>query len=158
MPYAKNEITPIDDLLELQDIHLGQRPGPNHMQPPPRPESFPRGPINTSKYIRKHSPPNRPPPMGPPVQMAVEVDDFEDLDEFDEFDEEEEEYMNYDRGRRRRRLTCVEVWNHIENCPICKQLYKCDKTIYWIVIAVLSIIIVFLIKKIMCDSNNNAGK
>lgn len=45
--------------------------------------------------------------------------------------------------------TCLEVAEHIANCPICSKLYNNDKTIYIIAIVVLAIISIFLLKRVL---------
>lgn len=44
---------------------------------------------------------------------------------------------------------CLEVAEHIMNCPICSKFYNNDKTIYIIAIVALAIICVLLLKKVM---------
>lgn len=46
-------------------------------------------------------------------------------------------------------LSCKDIANHTLNCPVCSRLYSNDKTIYNIVIIVLSIIIIFLLKRVL---------
>lgn len=45
--------------------------------------------------------------------------------------------------------SCLDVADHIENCPICSKLYKDDKTVYLIAIVVLAIICIILLKKVL---------
>lgn len=44
---------------------------------------------------------------------------------------------------------CLNVAEHVVNCPICSQFYKNDKTIYIIIISTLIIICLLLLKKIL---------
>jgi hypothetical protein len=44
-------------------------------------------------------------------------------------------------------ITCIEIAEHVSNCPICSKLYKSDCTIYIIAIVVLAIICILLLKK-----------
>jgi hypothetical protein len=44
---------------------------------------------------------------------------------------------------------CIDIANHVENCPICSQIYKNDKTIYIIIIIFLVIICILLLKKVL---------
>ena len=46
------------------------------------------------------------------------------------------------------RLTCLEIAEHIANCPICSKFYNTDKTIHNIIIVILSIICLALLYKI----------
>ena len=44
---------------------------------------------------------------------------------------------------------CLDVSNHVENCPICRKLYKNDKTVMIIVIVILAILCLLLLKKVL---------
>lgn len=46
-------------------------------------------------------------------------------------------------------FNCVDVSNHINNCPICSRLYNDDKTPYLIGMALLVIISIILLKKVI---------
>lgn len=46
-------------------------------------------------------------------------------------------------------LNCIDVANHIKNCPICSQIYNTDKTGYIILISILIIICFLLLKKVL---------
>ena len=45
--------------------------------------------------------------------------------------------------------SCLDVAEHIANCPICSKFYNTDKTIYIIAIVVLCIICILLLKKVL---------
>ena len=45
--------------------------------------------------------------------------------------------------------TCLDVASHVENCPICSQLYKNDRTLFIITIVILVVICALLLKKIL---------
>jgi hypothetical protein len=45
--------------------------------------------------------------------------------------------------------SCLDVAEHIANCPICSKFYNNDKTIYIIAIVILSIICLLLLKKVL---------
>jgi hypothetical protein len=45
--------------------------------------------------------------------------------------------------------TCLDIAEHIANCPICSKFYNNDKTLYIVAIVVLSIICVILLKKVL---------
>lgn len=44
-------------------------------------------------------------------------------------------------------ITCASIYNHISSCPVCRQMYKQDNTVYLLVIAVLVIFCILLFKK-----------
>jgi hypothetical protein len=48
-----------------------------------------------------------------------------------------------------RKITCLEICDHITKCPICSNLYNSDRTIYIIMIIILCIIIIICLKKIL---------
>lgn len=43
-------------------------------------------------------------------------------------------------------LACRDVFVHVENCPLCKSYFKHDAKFYWMIIAIL-IIVIFLMNK-----------
>ena len=45
--------------------------------------------------------------------------------------------------------TCLEISDHVRNCPICSRFYKNDNAIYIIAIVVLSIICILLLKRVL---------
>jgi hypothetical protein len=47
------------------------------------------------------------------------------------------------------RLNCLDVCNHIKDCPLCSKFYHNDNTIYLIIIVVLSILVIILTKKVL---------
>jgi hypothetical protein len=47
------------------------------------------------------------------------------------------------------RLNCLDVCNHIKDCPLCSKFYHNDNTLYLIIIVVLSILVLILTKKVL---------
>ena len=45
--------------------------------------------------------------------------------------------------------SCLEVADHIANCPICSKFYNTDKTMHIVMIALLAIICIILLKKVL---------
>lgn len=45
--------------------------------------------------------------------------------------------------------SCLDVADHVANCPICSKFYNNDKTVYIISIVVLLIIVMILLKRIL---------
>ena len=43
--------------------------------------------------------------------------------------------------------TCLEISDHITNCPICSKFYNTDKTIYYVAISILTIVCLGLLVK-----------
>jgi hypothetical protein len=46
-------------------------------------------------------------------------------------------------------FNCIDIANHIHDCPICSRFYNNDKTVYIIVIIVLSIVCLLLLKRVL---------
>ena len=46
-------------------------------------------------------------------------------------------------------INCLDVCNHIKDCPLCSQFYNNDKTIYIIIIVMLCILNLIFLKKIL---------
>lgn len=44
---------------------------------------------------------------------------------------------------------CVDVANHVQNCPVCSKFYNNDKTVYILAIVILSIVCLLLLKKVL---------
>ena len=69
-------------------------------------------------------------------------DEIEDGNYDDKF--QQQQYM------RREYINCIEIANHIKNCPICSKLYgNTDKIFYIVVIIFLLIICLILLKNII---------
>lgn len=49
-------------------------------------------------------------------------------------------------------ISCIQISNHIRDCPICSRLYQSDKTIYLLTIFFLLAVCLLLIKKILDSS------
>lgn len=46
-------------------------------------------------------------------------------------------------------MRCLDIANHVANCPICSKFYKNDTTVYIIAIVVLCIVVLLLLKKVL---------
>ena len=44
---------------------------------------------------------------------------------------------------------CLDIYSHIDSCPICSSFFKRDTSIYIIAIVILSIICILLLKKVL---------
>ena len=56
---------------------------------------------------------------------------------------------NFSHFSNRDNLNCIDVANHIKNCPICSKFYENDKSMYIISIIILIIICIILIRKVL---------
>ena len=48
-----------------------------------------------------------------------------------------------------RALNCIDVAEHINICPVCSKFYGNDRTVYIIIIVILSLICLLLLKKVL---------
>lgn len=46
-------------------------------------------------------------------------------------------------------LHCIEIANHIAECPVCKKIYNCNTTIYIAIIIALAIVCLLLLKRVL---------
>ena len=154
---SAQKFTMIDDLPDLDDLE----------GPPPHQRAVNRGQIRTSRYpgasmlpngqedkfakfIRQaHPMPNEagmsnrghPPmsqhPLPPHAAPALE----------EAYEKPEEDTKRY--AMPENTPSCLNVAEHIANCPICSKFYNDDKSIYIIAIVVLAVICVLLLKKVL---------
>lgn len=47
------------------------------------------------------------------------------------------------------KICCQDVYDHINDCQICKKFYKTDNTVYLIIIAILTLVCALLLKKVL---------
>lgn len=45
-------------------------------------------------------------------------------------------------------ISCREIVNHVDDCPICKKFYDSDSNMYIIIIIILLLINIYLLKKL----------
>lgn len=63
---------------------------------------------------------------------------------------EEQHQEHFDQTPNSYKPSCLEVAEHIKDCPICSKLYNNnDNTVYIIVIVILSIICILLLKRVL---------
>lgn len=58
-------------------------------------------------------------------------------------------YNNYNSHNNNTNLSCRNVVDHIQDCPICSKFYNNDVTVYIVIIVVLIIICLLLLKKVL---------
>ena len=61
----------------------------------------------------------------------------------------EQSQEHFDQTPNSYKPSCLEVAEHIKDCPICSKLYNNDNTVYIIVIVILSIICILLLKRVL---------
>lgn len=62
------------------------------------------------------------------------------------------QYSNYsveNYSRHPYRISCLEIAEHVQKCPICSRFYDNDRSMYWVAIFLLGILCVYLLKKLI---------
>ncbi len=149
------KFTMIDDLPNLDDL---EGPAPHQRAITQRQIKEPRYPgammlpngqeDKFGKFIRSnHQMPNEAgmahiPPMNRPElpPHALPMND-------ESYEKPQEDIKRYSMPKGT--PSCLDVAEHIANCPICSKFYNDDKSIYIIAIIVLAVICILLLKKIL---------
>jgi hypothetical protein len=134
---STQKFTFIDDLLDLEDLE-------NKGMEPTRMNND-----ITNKYIRQHH--NSPAESGMYRQETVLQDDYTFPNQH------QHQYQHQVEAPAQKKIytlpenspSCIDVSNHISNCPICSKLYNNDRTLYIIFIVFLLVICLLLLKKIL---------
>ena len=161
MSYNSPKFTLIDDLPDLEDLEGphggGMGPPPPHgMMGPPPPHGMKggfshgevNGPpmINTGKYLKNNkreiSPQSGMGPENHRMRQGMMDGDGYDVGGFTPA---ENNLVTYDMPNGS--PSCIDVAEHIANCPICSKFYNNDKTVYLLAIAALVIICILLANK-----------
>lgn len=79
-----------------------------------------------------------------PIQSGM-AEDFEDIEPYP-YNSKPTQFEHYEEKEE---PNCVDVANHIKTCPICSRLYDQDRTIFYVIIALLIIICLFLLKRVL---------
>jgi len=148
------KFTMIDELPDLDDLE-GAGPQPlqnavNSQQIRHSRAGLPPGQEGKyAKFIRQgHPTPNeagmsarslRPMEIGAPQEVSAEA--------YEEPPSPAEDIKRY--AMPEGTPSCLDVAEHIANCPICSKFYNDDKTIYIIAIIVLAVICVLLLKRVL---------
>ena len=148
------KVTFIDDLPELEDV---EQQGPRiSMQ-----NSNPQIDDKFKKYIRSDSIPHENSGMVAPQQQyhnhhhmmqqnhvnPIHLNHRYQIPSSD--DGNLQHYMQRDQQLVKAQLSCVDIAEHVQNCPVCGKLYKNDNTMYVGIIAILVILCILLIKRVL---------
>lgn len=162
-------VTMLGDLPDLEDIDDGYPPG-NHtqrQQPPVQDNMTP----NVAKFLR-HRP-------VPPVQSGMQPrENYSNYSNYGQHPQQQDRYndASYNAHQNNPQSNynppmpqggypdyseyienyedevpgnCRDVCKHVRNCEICSSLYKNDRTIFIIIIVILSVICILLLKKVL---------
>ena len=141
--------TSVDELPELEDIE-----GPQQFQNAVRnnykgsryPDGIPNGimPPNSEKFERFRRNSHLAPEEAGMTQAQYNVPQ-------EQYVPQSPEHIpaRIERYEGNTDPTCLQVANHIANCPLCSKYYNNDKTVYIIAIVILTIVCILLLKKIL---------
>ena len=165
--------TPIEDLIDLDDISGGFQPQSLDGHPPRINQNFQKqmhseiaerdsqsGPMKNR--VRQHSDMRHAMNGGMPYAEHTDYSDvFANVRE-DPYNVRDyhvrDNHVREDPGRDyqlgpraapKPELTCIQVANHIRTCPICSKFYDTDKSIYVVIIVILVVIAMILLKKVL---------
>ena len=85
-------------------------------------------------------------PLGPPVSYSPRGNDPRGNAPLDHG---MIEYMGSGSQGYSGELTCIQVANHIRQCPICSKFYDTDKSVYIVVIVILVVMVMILLKRVL---------
>jgi hypothetical protein len=138
-------VTFIEDLPELEDLegsrhHQSAVRGNHHHSSYPGADMLPPGEANRfQKFIRK----DNEPPHSESGMSARDLQAPQIVSPMEHFEKHNTMAPTRDSP------SCLDVADHVENCPICSKIYKSDQTIYLIAIVVLAVIAIILLKKVL---------
>ena len=141
----RKQVTMIDDLMDLESQSPQQSYINNQQQ-----QGIPMDPdmTFTNKFIRTSSNGNGMGKLDEVNQQMMPYQPKQPIIQKQEIIEPQQqlEYKPYYQHR----LHCVDVVNHIKDCPVCQKLFNNnEKNIYIMVIVILVIIIALLVKKLI---------
>jgi hypothetical protein len=145
--YQQN-VTYIDELPELEELE-GQ--GPRQFQPSTinqtRESKYQMLPRQEAKKFQKYIRGG----YTPPSEAGMNSNGLFQQQFLQEQEQEQEQEKN---GLKLITMpdnspSCLDVCEHIQNCPLCSKFYNNDKTVYVIAIVVLAIICILLLKRVL---------
>lgn len=142
-PGYQQNVTMINELPELEDLE-----GPRPFQPAIRNQlKGYMSPENKEfqKYIREGHTPLQESGMHS-SQQNYQFEPYYNP-EFESNNLKEEGIKTY--AMPENTPNCVEIAEHVANCPVCSKFYNNDKTIYVIAIVILAILCILLLKKVL---------
>ncbi len=153
-------VTPIGDLMDIEEMGA----------PPPQfrairntsktmysgggPEQMASERSQIEAYRRRGMPPGGPGPPSaytahlPPSAAGYGPEGY-GPEEYGPMHREHYQHQQQLREYLKPEPTCLEMAQHVKNCPICTKFYDNDKTVYIIIIIVLAIICILLLKRVL---------
>jgi hypothetical protein len=156
MNNSRRDVTPIGDLMDMDDLDtpppqfrairntsktMYSGGGPGQMAAErSQIEAYRRQGMSPEGYGHPHLPPGAagygPEGFGPEEYGPMHREHYNPRQP------QLREYLN-------KEPTCLEMAQHVKNCPICTKFYDNDKTVYIIIIIVLAIICILLLKRVL---------
>jgi hypothetical protein len=155
--YAGQNVTPLEMLPDLEDLERdsGARQSMTMHEGntyPPMGDRIlaPDDAKRYAKYIRNDR--RLPPPEAGMTSYGMDIN-VTDENNINVYTEPESNQMQYNSFRSfnlpHNSPSCIDIAEHIANCPICSKFYNTDKSIYIIAIIVLVILCILLLKKVL---------
>lgn len=141
-PMKKN-VTYIDDLPDLDDLESSGGFNTQHIE-----EDY-----NQPKYKKFIRNPGGMPPPHPESGMNNQGGHHQQ-----QHHQEHQQHEFFEPPQQKQQAnmkpigdtpSCLDIHDHIQQCPICSRFYKNDNTVYIIAIVILSIICILLLKKVL---------
>ncbi len=143
MKYGNIEqnVTPLEMLPDLEDLEKSDYSSMNIL-PPGQSEKF-------ARYIRgnHHNGISKQSGMMTNIQQSNHHSYKDQRENYDTRIQHQDDIKTFNMPSGT--PSCLDVAEHIANCPICSKFYNTDKTIYIIAIVILSIICILLLKKVL---------
>lgn len=157
MGYKKN-VTMIDDLPDLNELESQLAPhfgGPAHLQNPD--DLRPKNMEFTQKFIREsHNGMQKYDEINQSIHSAMGFQQNDhrfqmEKNQYQPMIEESRPVIEENvRLPKYREIHCVDIIDHIKDCPVCCKIHNNnEKTIYIVIIIILVIICAFLLKRVL---------
>ena len=143
---SAQKFTLIDDLPDLDDL---EAQGPRQQQNAVR-NNLSREPHHDDKYnkfIRSAHPSSAESGMSRTNSQVGMSMNQPQPHSYEQYEEMPPQYKSFKLPPNT--PSCLDVADHVANCPICSKFYNNDKTVYIIAIVVLLIIVMLLLKRIL---------
>lgn len=151
-----NDLPDIDQLEDITQQNQFSNTNYNSFNHPnynkaygPLPDSSREDPDKYKKYIRNNSY-NVPQDAG--MSMSTNnpmVGNNRYNNGYNNIEKDEKQYEPILQNYMHNMPNCIQIAEHIRECPICSKFYKNDNTVHIIIIIVLSIMCLLLLKRVL---------
>lgn len=149
---SRGNVTMIDDLPELSDVEQGYQGGhgPQNYGPPRgHPPNIPEGVLSPemAQKLQRHVRNTRT-VLNPEAGMSAYGHGAAMAHEAYE-PREQIEHMAPPGLNPLTGISCLDFNQHVTQCPICSRFYNTDRSVYIIIIVVLTIVCLLLLKRVL---------